>query len=87
VGGTWFCSKAGFGGSGRGGALINAGLGSGGIAGGVLPFRDAVRDGGSTLGISKPRSFKLMSLQAIENSFTSILPSASVSAKALWCSN
>lgn len=66
-----------------GGALIKAGLGNGGIAGAVLILREAIRDGGSILGISKPRNFKLMSLQAIENSFTSILPSASVSAKPL----
>lgn len=64
----------GLGGSGRGGA---------GTVGGDCTLSDASNVGGTSLGISKPRSFKLMSLHAMENSLMSILPSASVSASDL----
>lgn len=74
---------SGLGGSGLGGAFTKAGFGSGGIAGGVCPLNEAISEGGRTLGMSKPRNLRFISLQAIENSFMSILPSASVSAKAL----
>lgn len=46
-------------------------------------FKLCMRTGGNALGISKPRNFKLISLQAILNSFISIFPSASVSDNAL----
>lgn len=65
------------------GALTNAGFGRGGIAGGDSAFKEAKSWGGRTFGTSNPRSFRLISLQAIENSFMSIFPSASVSARAL----
>lgn len=74
-------------GGGFGGALTKEGFGRGGIAGGIAagigPLSDAIRFNGSVLGISKPRNFRLINLQAMENSLMSILPSASVSAKAL----
>lgn len=52
---------------------------------GVPPVvvREQSKVGGICLGTSKPRSFKLISLQAMLNSIRVILPSASVSAKAL----
>lgn len=78
-GGIWFCIMDGC----CIGALTSAGFGSGGIAGGDSAFRDARSCGGRTLGTSNPRSFKLINLQAMENSFISIFPSASVSASAL----
>lgn len=74
---------AALGGSGRAGALTKAGFGSGGMAGGVMILNEAINCGGSTFGTSKPRNFRFINLQAIENSFMSIFPSASVSAKAL----
>lgn len=90
----WFCingwefiiNGATLGGSGLGGGTpigFAAALGKGGMAGGVRVFKDAKREGGRPFGTSYPRSFKLISLQAIENSLMSILPSASVSARAL----
>lgn len=50
----WGCVVIGgiFGGSGRGGALIKAAFGSGGIAGVETAFREARRVGGSILGTS-----------------------------------
>lgn len=77
----WDIIGAILGGSGRGG--IGDVLGSGGIDGGVLTLRDAKSEGGRPLGISNPLNFKFINLHAIENSFMSILPSASVSARAL----
>lgn len=65
------------------GALISAEFGNGGIAGGESAFKEAINWGGRTLGTSNPRSFKFINLQAMENSFMSIFPSASVSASAL----
>lgn len=52
---------------------------------GVPPavVREQSKVGGICLGTSKPRSFKLMSLQAMLNSIRVILPSASVSARPL----
>lgn len=86
----WGCTKgwaatigATLGGSGLAGIFIKALFGSGGIAGGVVVLSDAKREGGKPLGTSYPLSLRLISLQAIENSLMSILPSASVSAKAL----
>lgn len=59
-------------------------VGRGGIAGGeACILKEAIKLGGSTLGTSKPRNFRLINLQAIENSFISILPSALVSARPL----
>lgn len=83
----------GFGGWGRGGIIVLPivdgvwfifiiCVGKGGIAGGVL-FTEFNRAGGKTVGISKPRNFRLINLHAIENSLMSIFPSASVSAKDL----
>lgn len=56
-----------------------------GVRVGVPPtaVREATSVGGSDLGTSKPRSFRLISLQAMLNSPRVILPSESVSAKAL----
>jgi len=47
------------------------------------PVREASRLGGRTLGTSMPRSLRLISLQAMLNSLMFILPSESVSARAL----
>ena len=57
----------------------------GGVMMGVPPavVREQSKVGGICLGTSNPRSFKLISLQAMLNSISVILPSASVSAKAL----
>lgn len=60
-----------------------------GVRVGVPPTaaNEASNVGGNTFGISNPRNFKLINLQAILNSFTFILPSASVSASALKYKN
>lgn len=52
---------------------------------GVPPtdVKEANNVGGNDFGISKPRSFKFMSLQAMLNSMIFILPSESVSARDL----
>lgn len=52
---------------------------------GVPPavVREHSKVGGICLGTSKPRSFRLINLQAMLNSIRVILPSASVSARAL----
>lgn len=52
---------------------------------GVPPavVREQSKVGGICLGTSKPRSFRLINLQAMLNSIRVILPSASVSARAL----
>lgn len=47
------------------------------------PVREASKLGGRTLGTSMPRSLRLISLQAMLNSLMFILPSESVSARAL----
>lgn len=55
-----------------------------GVSVGVVPvLNEANNEGGNALGTSMPRSFKLISLQAILNSLMFIFPSESVSAKAL----
>lgn len=56
-----------------------------GVMVGVVPIavNEDNSDGGSTFGTSMPRSFRFISLQAMLNSLMSILPSESVSAKAL----
>lgn len=46
-------------------------------------FKLWIRDEGNVLGISNPRSFRVINLQAMQNSFISIFPSASVSDSAL----
>lgn len=81
--GCWCNNGATLGGSGLGGGWTKVEFGRGGIAGGVWIFNDASNDGGNTAGISNPRNFRLINLQAMENSFMSIFPSASVSAKPL----
>lgn len=56
-----------------------------GVSVGVPPTdaRDASNVGGNIFGISNPRNFKFISLHAMLNSFIFILPSVSVSARAL----
>lgn len=62
------------------------GLSPVGVRVGVPPteVNDAINTGGKALGISNPRSFKLMSLQAMLNSIMFIFPSESVSANDLF---
>lgn len=56
-----------------------------GVMVGVVPIavKETNNEGGKTFGTSIPRNFKLINLHAILNSLISILPSESVSAKAL----
>lgn len=54
-----------------------------GVIKGTSPVRDDSRLGGRTLGTSMPRNLRLISLQAMLNSLMFILPSESVSARAL----